>query len=230
MNRLKSGYILGLRKTLALGVAVGLLMPMLLVPVVHAQEPAELTPGAAIVSPEIQARIEKMEQQVASLYKLLLVKEQQLVKARAEAKSCGFMGSVLFTLGGWVAGVGSLFFWDRWRRRNKANMAPTETIDAYLQQIQDRNAKPVTLAATETEFDYQLDLDSPIPESLENDYADLGDEELGDNDTIETKIDLIKAYIDMGETAAAKEIIREVLAKGSEAQQAIAKGLLDELG
>ena len=109
-------------------------------------------------------------------------------------------------------------------------MAPTETIDAYLQQIQDRNAKPVTLAATETEFDYQLDLDSPIPESLENDYADLGDEELGDNDTIETKIDLIKAYIDMGETAAAKEIIREVLAKGSEAQQAIAKGLLDELG
>ena len=48
-------------------------------------------------------------------------------------------------------------------------------------------------------------------------------------DEYETKIDLAKAYIDMGDIDAAKTIAEDVLAKGSKQQQQAAQALLDEL-
>jgi|GEM_PF-1294760 len=59
---------------------------------------------------------------------------------------------------------------------------------------------------------------------------DLGlDDLMDDGDVIETKLDLAKAYIEMGDTEGAKNLLDEVKAEGNEAQQSEADKLLDDM-
>lgn len=62
----------------------------------------------------------------------------------------------------------------------------------------------------------------------------LGDDDdfdfLGDSDENATKLDLAKAYIDMGDNEGARDILNEVLAEGSEGQQGEARELLSQVG
>jgi len=53
--------------------------------------------------------------------------------------------------------------------------------------------------------------------------------DLTDMDEFETKIDLAKAYIDMGDADAAKDIAQEVLEKGTDAQKQEAQAIIDQL-
>ena len=53
--------------------------------------------------------------------------------------------------------------------------------------------------------------------------------DLTDMDEYETKIDLAKAYIDMGDAEAAKVIAEEVVEKGNEDQKKEAQAVLDKL-
>ena len=63
-----------------------------------------------------------------------------------------------------------------------------------------------------------------------DDDIDLGlDDLMDDGDVIETKLDLAKAYIEMGDTEGAKNLLDEVKAEGSEAQQSEADKLLDDM-
>ena len=57
---------------------------------------------------------------------------------------------------------------------------------------------------------------------------DLGDDFdfLADADENATKLDLAKAYMDMGDLEGARDILQEVLAEGSSQQQEEARGLL----
>jgi pilus assembly protein FimV len=48
-------------------------------------------------------------------------------------------------------------------------------------------------------------------------------------DELETKLDLAKAYIDMSDTDAAKNMACEVLEKGTAEQKKVAQELLDDL-
>lgn len=52
---------------------------------------------------------------------------------------------------------------------------------------------------------------------------------LPDVDEVSTKLDLARAYIDMGDEEGAREILEEVLGEGNESQQQEARGLLDQL-
>jgi pilus assembly protein FimV len=52
---------------------------------------------------------------------------------------------------------------------------------------------------------------------------------LTDMDELETKIDLAKAYIDMGDTEAAREIAEDVLARGNAEQKREAQAIIDGL-
>lgn len=54
--------------------------------------------------------------------------------------------------------------------------------------------------------------------------------DLTDMDEVETKLDLAKAYIDMGDSDSAKDIISQVIAKGNDEQKEMAKQLLQEIG
>lgn len=64
-----------------------------------------------------------------------------------------------------------------------------------------------------------------IPEISDDDDFSF----LGDADENATKLDLAKAYIDMGDKEGARDILTEVLNEGSPEQQAEAKSLIDQV-
>ncbi|WP_339615534.1 FimV/HubP family polar landmark protein [uncultured Gilvimarinus sp.] len=69
-----------------------------------------------------------------------------------------------------------------------------------------------------------------LPE-LDADDADLDDEDLDfltDSDEVTTKLDLARAYIDMGDLDGARDILSEVSEEGNEEQKAEALSLLDK--
>ncbi len=96
----------------------------------------------------------------------------------------------------------------------------------------------VTDEPTNNDFDFNFDEISDVPvaddasdsdDSDDHDEIDLMVSDLTDMDEFETKIDLAKAYIDMGDELAAREIAEEVLDKGNEAQKEAAQVIIDKL-
>lgn len=79
------------------------------------------------------------------------------------------------------------------------------------------------------DFDFNFDFDAPLTADTETDDIDFGVSDLTDMDEFETKIDLAKAYIDMGDNDAARSIAEEVLAKGNKDQKFAAQAILDDL-
>jgi len=80
------------------------------------------------------------------------------------------------------------------------------------------------------DFDFDDISDTPVAEKsdmLNEDNLMVSD--LTDMDEFETKIDLAKAYIDMGDVGAAKGIAQEVLEKGTDIQQQEAQKIIDKL-
>jgi pilus assembly protein FimV len=69
-------------------------------------------------------------------------------------------------------------------------------------------------------------------ESLQDEIDDEDDEDfafLSDSDEAATKLDLARAYIDMGDVDGAREILKEVLQQGTETQCREAQVLLGKL-
>ena len=62
----------------------------------------------------------------------------------------------------------------------------------------------------------------PVPQAA----VDLG---LDDSDPMATKIDLARAYIDMGDKEGAREILTEVMQDGGAEHQTVAKQLLEQI-
>jgi pilus assembly protein FimV len=66
------------------------------------------------------------------------------------------------------------------------------------------------------------------------DDLDLGDDNdfdfLGDTDENATKLDLARAYIDMGDHEGARDILNEVVSEGNDQQQSEARELLSQVG
>lgn len=90
----------------------------------------------------------------------------------------------------------------------------------------------------EEAFDEVLDIADETSESLEvdtevaDDDIDLGldlDDMLEDGDVIDTKLDLAKAYLEMGDHDGAKNLLKEVSAEGNDSQIEEAKKLLDDM-
>jgi len=76
------------------------------------------------------------------------------------------------------------------------------------------------------------DLTASVPPATASEVSDdmLGDDDdfdfLGETDENATKLDLARAYIDMGDAEGARDILNEVLSEGSDEQQGEAKELL----
>lgn len=84
------------------------------------------------------------------------------------------------------------------------------------------------------EFDFSFDMENVDAASVEQSSSeemqmDNAVSDLTDMDEMETKIDLAKAYIDMGDESAAKNITEEVLANGSDKQKQEAQAILEKL-
>ena len=78
------------------------------------------------------------------------------------------------------------------------------------------------------DFEFDFNFDTPNAPSDSEEF-DLGVSDLTDMDEFETKIDLAKAYVDMGDHEAAKTIAEEVMVKGNPDQKKAAQALLNEL-
>lgn len=92
----------------------------------------------------------------------------------------------------------------------------------------------------EIDLKFDFSMDEPVAEtdvSKSEVPIDLGleigsvadDMEFAADDPVQTKIDLARAYIDMGDVEGAREILQEAEQEGSPAQQNLAKSLLAEL-
>ncbi|MCO6414027.1 MAG: hypothetical protein J5I92_14895 [Thiogranum sp.] len=91
----------------------------------------------------------------------------------------------------------------------------------------------------------EFDMDSVEPDAIEQEYAlgfdledfDLGGEEEGaagdgqltDLDEVSTKLDLARAYIDMGDPDGARNILDEVLEEGSDDQKTEAREIMEQI-
>lgn len=85
-----------------------------------------------------------------------------------------------------------------------------------------------SVAESGFDFDFEDKPEADEPVSLSEQDLDVFD--LTDMDEFETKIDLAKAYIDMGDEVAAREIANEVVENGSDAQKKEAQSIIDALG
>jgi len=88
----------------------------------------------------------------------------------------------------------------------------------------------VVVESNDFDFDFDFD-DAPMASESESLVSEDGlmVSDLTDMDEFETKIDLAKAYIDMGDEDSAKDIAQEVLEKGSDAQKTEAQAIIDNL-
>ena len=75
------------------------------------------------------------------------------------------------------------------------------------------------------EFDAAFEIPDFDPESDDDSNLDF----LSDNDETATKLDLARAYIDMGDADGAKDILDEILEEGDDGQKKDAEGLLKKL-
>ena len=109
-----------------------------------------------------------------------------------------------------------------------AEPAVEEPISAPPSDVTTDQLSEAERLADSGEFsDDELDFELPEidPESTDDDDLDF----LSSSDETATKLDLAAAYIDMGDTAGAKEIIDEILREGSDVQKTDAQELLNRM-
>lgn len=93
--------------------------------------------------------------------------------------------------------------------------------DALIAELDSNEPQDVSVS---TEFEI-LDDDTIIDSELDDDTFG-GDSSL---DEVATKLDLAKAYMDMGDYDGASSTLEEVLAEGNESQRQEAEELLDQI-
>lgn len=123
--------------------------------------------------------------------------------------------------------------------------APAEDLSSELAELADLGSvdgRDELVPSVDEEPDFLgLEIeDSPVEEldvsaefDRERARSDGSDDDFvfaDDGDPLSTKLDLARAYIDMGDDDGARQILEEVVAEGSEEQQQDARELLDRLG
>ncbi|MCK4742773.1 MAG: FimV family protein [Sulfuriflexus sp.] len=81
----------------------------------------------------------------------------------------------------------------------------------------------------EASFDLGDEIELDVDDMLEDVDSDEDDDGILGMDEVATKLDLAKAYIDMGDPDGARAILDEVLTEGNDDQQSEAKGLIEQL-
>lgn len=105
---------------------------------------------------------------------------------------------------------------------------PEEAID-FGELALDETDDTTDSSTEEVSFDLGDELELDVDDMLEDVDSDEDDDSVLGMDEVATKLDLAKAYIDMGDPDGARAILDEVLTEGSDDQQSEAKGLIDQL-
>ncbi|WP_374089883.1 FimV/HubP family polar landmark protein [Methylomicrobium lacus] len=116
---------------------------------------------------------------------------------------------------------------------SSAAVAPTDDLEAAVIEQLDLTTESAGVDAENAfpdDFNFDFDFSSLGDDASEDEeYEVSGVSDLTDMDELETKLDLARAYRDMGDNESAKDIVAEVLEKGSSEQKKLAQVLLDEL-
>ena len=110
--------------------------------------------------------------------------------------------------------------------------APAETfVDSYIDDVEEGELEKSEKSETDgSNFGLQLayDADSEIESEEGGLEADVGSQNRN-NDEVGTKLDLARAYIDMGDIEGAREILDEVMSEGSEEQRDQANAMIGKI-
>ncbi|OOZ36604.1 FimV/HubP family polar landmark protein [Solemya velesiana gill symbiont] len=94
-------------------------------------------------------------------------------------------------------------------------------------------SEEVSLDFDESEFSLDLDTETTETAEAEAEKLDEGEvsatEEVGETDEVSTKLDLARAYIDMGDNEGAQGILQEVVSEGGDEQKQEAQQMLDQI-
>ena len=99
--------------------------------------------------------------------------------------------------------------------------APVEAFKLDLPEID--------FAALEAPKQAAARFEAPAPVSAPSMDDELGDLGVFGDDAVATKLDLARAYMDMGDPDGARSMLEEVIGEGNAAQQDEARKLLDSL-
>jgi len=116
------------------------------------------------------------------------------------------------------------------------NIVPNADVEASLDDNADEVEDEVSLDLTDVADSFNLDLDDDANDSIEiisDNEADDDDFDLSsldDVDEISTKLDLARAYLDMGDKEGTRSILEEVVAEGNDDQKHEANSLMAKLG
>ncbi|WP_018231060.1 FimV/HubP family polar landmark protein [Thioalkalivibrio thiocyanodenitrificans] len=105
--------------------------------------------------------------------------------------------------------------------------------DTVMEDFSGRTAGSLHDDATEIMEEDFSDMDFLEDGTGEGDASFVSDDEpveqLADDDEVSTKLDLARAYIDMGDPEGARSTLEEVLSEGNDEQKREAKSLLDQI-
>jgi len=113
-------------------------------------------------------------------------------------------------------------------------LAPIDASDEDITQEIESNVSTLNPEITQEldipDLDDGLDLSDASDMTLPiDDDLDMDDDALADIDEVGTKLDLARAYIDMGDPEGARSILDEVIEEGDAEQQGEAKKLLEQI-
>ena len=204
---------------------------------------------------ELQARIGSIEEQLLTLQSLLSLKDDQIAElqaaleqATAAVTNTPDLASALRTTLSIVAGLlkenllyaGAalgvlallLLLWLR-RSRGRTGPEPEEEGGEWLADLQEPDDEFLEVEAAQDEAgaDHAEELRSESEMAREE--AEEADGDLvfaADGDETSTKLDLARAYLDMGDDTRARDLLAEVEQDGTAEQQQEARQLIDGIG
>jgi pilus assembly protein FimV len=101
--------------------------------------------------------------------------------------------------------------------------------DLLANNVEGQEFGEVSNDSVDFDFDFDFDMPAKASNGKNNQQGNFGTPDLTDMDELETKLDLAKAYIEMGDAEAARDITEEVLRKGSSEQKKTAESILERL-
>ncbi len=112
---------------------------------------------------------------------------------------------------------------------DSVEFTPPEAVDETPEVKVDMDSVEPDMVDQDSPLDIDLeDFDMDVSDS-DDEEEPQGDGELADMDEVSTKLDLARAYVDMGDPDGAKSILDEVMEEGNEDQKDEARGILEQM-
>ena len=203
---------------------------------------------------ELQARIGSIEEQLLTLQSLLSLKDDQIAELQAALEQAtaavtntpdlisalrttlsivaGLLKENLLYAGAALGVLALLLLW-LWRSRGRTGPEPEEEGGEWPADLQQPDDEFPEVEAAQDEAGADHAEEPRIESEMVREEAEEADGDLvfaADGDETSTKLDLARAYLDMGDDTRARDLLAEVEQDGTAEQQQEARQLIDGIG